>query len=62
MVESVGDSMAQWLAYLLLHPTALGSNPSVLKKFFRNLMLLRLINRTGWRKVHSGLKMLIEPI
>ena len=50
--------------YLLPDPAALGLIPKDPKFFQRKifLMLLRLINGTGWRKVDSGLKLLIDPI
>ena len=59
-----GDSIAQWLAYLLPDPSSSGLIPSAPKFFFRKKLstFLKLINGTGLRKVDSGLKMLIEAI
>ena len=45
-VHSSGCSIAQWLAYLLLDPAALGSDPSV-PDFFQRNKLLSLINGTA---------------
>ena len=59
-----GVSMTQWLAYLLLDPAAPGLIPSV-HNFFsdENIVNVAESNKRGaWRKVGSGLKMLIEPI
>ena len=57
-------SIAQWLAYLLLDPTSLGSIPEIPQKIQSKKlsMLLRLINGAAWGKLDSDLKMLIEPI
>ena len=51
------------VSFLLPDPVAEGSNPSIPKVFQRKKlsMLLRLINGVAYRKVNSGLKMLIEP-
>ena len=58
-----GGSTAQLLAYLLPDPSALDSMPNVPKKISvgKLLMLLRLINGNGKRKVDGDLKMLIQP-
>ena len=44
---------------LASHPAALGSISSVPEQL---LMMLRLINGSGRRKVDNGLKILIKPI
>ena len=57
--------IAQWLAAnLLLDPAAPSSIPSIPKTVSEEkvLMLLKLINGAGQRKMDSGLQMLINPI
>ena len=53
-----------YFGILASHPTAPGSIPCITKNFRgKNLsMTLKIINGTGWRKLDSGLKMLIELI
>ena len=58
-ISLVGDIIA-----LASHPAALGLNPRIPQKISEEklLMLLRLINGAGKRKIDSGMKMLIDPI
>ena len=63
-MSTVGASIAQWLAFLLVAPARCTEFDSQhFQKIIRKklLMLLRLINGAAYRKVDSGMKMLIEP-
>ena len=57
-------SIAQLLVYLLPDPAALSSIPKFSEFFsYEEIVdVARLINGAAYRKVDSGLKMMIEPI
>ena len=63
-IEGGGDRIAQWLAYVVPDPAALGSTTSITKIILdqKLSMLIKLINDAVCRKVYICLKMMIKPI